>query len=645
MFPLDDLAAVSGFEAYINGRHIVGQIKEKQTAHREYREAISKGHGAYLLDQDEISPDIFQVSIGNLPPEAEVIIKITYVTELEVIDDSVCFHLPPAIVSSSGTIIQSEIDTQVVADNKVPASFQVFFDMPYPIKEVSICSKGSATPKSRNKKTETKALVDISGPTIFLSDLDGIKVVAKLTEIHKPRMWLERDNINKDNYAAMVVFYPEFNLINGNGQSEFIILLDSSFSMSKCWNEALEHCGNVILSLPDTCLFNIVSFSSAWVELFPNAIKGTKENKAKAIEKLSIFSNSGCTYATEPFLASSFAMQANSLNKNIILISDGNFSDYSTLLEQMPTATKVNSTRLFVLETSGTRGTNRHNLRVTAHLGGGMFISDTSVMMKRIAKLGFEPSARNVELSWDLGGFEGEVLSSPKMLPAVFNHERIVSFALLPSFCPSANLKAYIGKYDVSRYLTISELDVRTSTIIHRLATRSIIREEDRGILNADAAFDADAKSNMKGKIIELSKRFGLVSKYTSFIAIEERDKEEKPLTVDSELIKKLLTESSVDLLGDSIPWEIIRESKEIFIKTLTGKTIGLGLRGGKTVLQLKEEIFSKEGIPPSEQRLIAKGKQLMDEETVDKLDNEIVHLVLRLRGGRKFHFYCYYSL
>jgi poly [ADP-ribose] polymerase len=33
VFPLDDMAAVCGFEAFINGKHIVGEVKEKETAH------------------------------------------------------------------------------------------------------------------------------------------------------------------------------------------------------------------------------------------------------------------------------------------------------------------------------------------------------------------------------------------------------------------------------------------------------------------------------------------------------------------------------------------------------------------------------------------------------------------------------------
>ena len=52
VFPLDDMAAVCGFEAFINGKHIVGEVKEKEQAHKEYKEAISKGHGAYLMDEE-----------------------------------------------------------------------------------------------------------------------------------------------------------------------------------------------------------------------------------------------------------------------------------------------------------------------------------------------------------------------------------------------------------------------------------------------------------------------------------------------------------------------------------------------------------------------------------------------------------------
>ena len=46
------MCVVCGFEAFINGKHIVGEVKEKEQAHKEYREAISQGHGAYLMDEE-----------------------------------------------------------------------------------------------------------------------------------------------------------------------------------------------------------------------------------------------------------------------------------------------------------------------------------------------------------------------------------------------------------------------------------------------------------------------------------------------------------------------------------------------------------------------------------------------------------------
>ena len=48
------VVAVCGFEAFINGKHIVGKVREKEQAHKEYREAIQAGHGAYLLDEGTI---------------------------------------------------------------------------------------------------------------------------------------------------------------------------------------------------------------------------------------------------------------------------------------------------------------------------------------------------------------------------------------------------------------------------------------------------------------------------------------------------------------------------------------------------------------------------------------------------------------
>ena len=53
-------------------------------ARKEYKKAIEEGHGAYLMEEEKETPNVFSVAVGNLPPQAIVLVKITYVTELQV---------------------------------------------------------------------------------------------------------------------------------------------------------------------------------------------------------------------------------------------------------------------------------------------------------------------------------------------------------------------------------------------------------------------------------------------------------------------------------------------------------------------------------------------------------------------------------
>ena len=399
VFPLNDMAAVCGFEAFINGKHIVGEVKEKEQAHKEYKEAISQGHGAYLMDEEK--PDVFTVSVGNLPAGADVIIKITYVAELALEGELINFSIPGTVApwrrdKALEDVTQTEVKRIDVLQTEGSFSLQIAVDMPFKIKDFN-----SPTHPLKVKKTDTKAVIELQPDTGLK---DGFQLLVSLAEIHVPRMWVEQSPSDSEDQACMLTFFPEFE-DSSDGDVEVILLLDSSNSMLSSCENMKKAAILAILKLPENCRFNIVSFGTGYIQLFPTC-RPKKEiylEQAKSFIKR-IKANKGGTdlwRVLRKFYLLADYERPHPLN--IFLFSDGHISE--EVLTRAAVRRFSSVMRLFTFGFGSTA--NRHLLTKLAQIGAGAseFLdpktkSKWERKVKEQIRKAQQPALTSVTVSW-----------------------------------------------------------------------------------------------------------------------------------------------------------------------------------------------------------------------------------------------------
>ncbi|XP_071338341.1 protein mono-ADP-ribosyltransferase PARP4 isoform X2 [Trachinotus anak] len=561
VFPLDDSAAVCGFEAFINGKHVVGKVKEKETARKEYKQAIEKGHGAYLMDQD--APDVFTISVGNLPPGANVLIKVTFVSELIVRDGGILFSLPGSVApwQESAALNQTtQVTVEKVCVTDEAASTREFtldmsIEMPYEITHLQCI-----THKVKIKRTDCKAVVSVLPGEVM--GAEGFQLSVTLSEVHLPRMWVEK-HPDKDSQACMLVFYPDFDINSSSASDEVVLLLDTSESMK---GESLHMAQKIALQILKTLghnlRLNVILFGTDHTEAFLTAqlLAESRETAQNFIKRLSPVG--GSTELWRPLRALSLLPPSRG-TRNLLLLSDGHIQNAELTLQLL--RDNAQHSRLFTCGLSPTA--NRHMLRALAQAGGGAYeFFDTKTkhnwaekvacQVKRIAS----PGCSSVSVKWQqFNPTAPTPVQAPKQLHALFNDCHTLVYGFVPH-CTQATLLGNLSGQELQTMVSTSELQTTRGTFLHKLTARALIRDYEDGSLDTNEAEHEGKKAELKSFIIELSKEFSILSQFTSFIAIEERDSEQPDEGFTD--IPKLIAEEDVDFLR-YISWTFPQDSED----------------------------------------------------------------------------------
>ncbi len=207
VFPLDEGAAVCGFEAIVDGTLVVGEVKEREDAFRMYDDAIEQGHGAFLLDEER--PDVFQASVGNLPPGKEVLLKLTYVTELTVAGSGLRFSIPTTV---SPRYAPAEDQRGVGRPDAETLNPPVAWSVPYGLNLSVRLAMGGAITRIESPSHPVSVTMNGRLATVTLSQRDAaldrdFVLSVECDGLDTPQAWIERDD--NGGQAVAVAFVPK----------------------------------------------------------------------------------------------------------------------------------------------------------------------------------------------------------------------------------------------------------------------------------------------------------------------------------------------------------------------------------------------------------------------------------------------------
>jgi hypothetical protein len=217
---------------------------------------------------------------------------------------------------------------------------------------------------------------------------------------------------------------------------------------------------------------------------------------------------------------------------------------------------------------------NKHNLKQLSNQanGGGLttifdsnYRSRWKTKVLQILEHIHQPCVTNISIDWH-GTIDNQkeifTNQAPKIIRSLFNGMRLTVYRFIQN-CHKATLTARINNQEFITSVFSNKITETKGRILHCLTARAIIQDYENGLLDNDESENELIKKQYKQDLIDLSIKYSVVSSFTSFVAIEERDGEALEPGVR---VLDVMLEHDIDLLpyigwdGDRSQIDLIKE-------------------------------------------------------------------------------------